>query len=135
MEPRLILHPWRGTKPCETSWCICYAIFMPALTFNHVLRMDLNAGTRFWIILCSETTVHFDTKNPITLWDWNGTFTRSASFYAKPAWHKFDIFMNWYHSELSTILGSNMNVQCGIDCGHMFYVSMYASKKTQQEED
>ena len=51
MEPRLILYPWRGTKPCETSWCIRYAIFMLALTFNHVLRMDLNAGTRFWIVL------------------------------------------------------------------------------------
>ena len=77
---------------------------------------------------CSKTTVHFDTENPIMWWDWNGTFTRSASFYAKPARHQFDIFMNWYHSELSTILGSNTNVQCGIDCGHMFYVSLYASK-------
>ena len=77
---------------------------------------------------CSETTVHFDTENPIVWWDWNGTFTRSASFYAEPAQHEFDIFMNRYHSELSTILGSNTNVQCGIDHGHMFYVSLYALK-------
>ena len=42
--------------------------------------------------------------------------------------------MNRYHSQLSTILGSNTNVQCGIDRGHMFYVSLYASKRTQQED-
>ena len=85
--------------------------------------------------LCSETTVHFDTENPITWWDWNGTFTRSISFYAEPAWHSFNIFMNQYHSELSTILGSNMNVQCGIDHRHMFYVSLYVLKKHSKKID
>ena len=83
---------------------------------------------------CSKTTVHFDTENPIIWWDWNGTFMRSASFYTEPARHQFDIFMNRYHSQLSTILGCNTNVQCGIDRGHMFYVSLYASKQTQQED-
>ena len=83
---------------------------------------------------CSETKVHFDTENPITWWSWSGTFKTSPSFYAEPARHVFDIFMNRYHSQLSSILGSNTNVQCGIDRGHMFYISLYASKRMQQED-
>ena len=67
-------------------------------------------------------------------WFWNGTFMRSPSFYAEPAQHSFDIFMKQYHSQLSMILGSNTNVQCGIDHGHIFYTSLYALKRTQQED-
>ena len=51
-----------------------------------------------------------------------------------PPWWHFDIFMNWYHNHLSEILGSNTNVQCGIDGGHMMYATYYTSKGTQAED-
>jgi hypothetical protein len=42
--------------------------------------------------------------------------------------------MNRYHHRLSTILGCNTNVQCGIDGAHMMYVTYYSTKNTQSED-
>ena len=48
--------------------------------------------------------------------------------------HCFDVFMNNYHPDLSLALGSNTNMQCGMDGAHVIYVTMYASKSTVNED-
>jgi hypothetical protein len=48
--------------------------------------------------------------------------------------HKFDVFMNQYHPDLSLALGSNTNVQCGIGGACMYYVTLYVSKSTNTED-
>jgi hypothetical protein len=83
---------------------------------------------------CRNTTIHFETENKLTWWSWTGTFDRNETFYVEPARHVIDIFMNQYQNRLSTILGCNTNVQCGIDGAHMHYATLYASKGTQQED-
>jgi hypothetical protein len=43
---------------------------------------------------CPNTTIHFEPENKQTWWSWTGTFDRNETFYAEPARHVFDIFMN-----------------------------------------
>ena len=57
-----------------------------------------------------------------------------APFVIETERHLFDVFMNQYHSRLSTILGCNTNVQSGIGGGHIMYFTYYASKSTQVED-
>ena len=83
---------------------------------------------------CKRTAIHFDTTNMVTWWSWDGTSVRRAPFYSEPTRHLFDVFMNRYHRRLSTILGCNTNVQCGIDGAHMMYVTYYSTKNTQTED-
>ena len=83
---------------------------------------------------CKRTAIHFDTTNMVTWWSWDGTSVRRAPFYSEPTRHLFDVFMNRYHCRLSTILGCNTNVQCGIDGAHMMYVTYYSTKNTQTED-
>ena len=83
---------------------------------------------------CANTTIHFHPATKQTWWSWTGTFDRNETFYAEPARHVFDIFMNRYHNRLSAILGCNTNVQCGIDGAHMHYATLYASKGTQKDD-
>ena len=83
---------------------------------------------------CPETMIHFDEERKMVWWSWDGTKDEHAPFLAEPERHVFDIFMNKYHSRLSTILGCNTNIQCGIDGGHIMYATYYASKGTQAED-
>ena len=81
-----------------------------------------------------STTIHFDEDHKLTWWFWNGTKELQSPFLAEPQRHVFDMFMNCYHSHLSTILGCNTNVQCGIDGAHIMYATYYSSKGTQTED-
>jgi hypothetical protein len=63
-----------------------------------------------------------------------GEKEQRAPFLIESERHLFDVFMNQYHVTLSKMLGCNTNVQCGIDGGHLMYVTYYASKATQAED-
>jgi hypothetical protein len=45
-----------------------------------------------------------------------------------------DVFMNQYHGRLRTILGCNMNIQCGVGGGSVMYMTLNTSKSTQLED-
>jgi hypothetical protein len=52
-----------------------------------------------------------------------GNNEERAPFVIETEQHLFDVFMNQYHARLSTILGCNTNVQCGIGGGHIMYIT------------
>ena len=83
---------------------------------------------------CEKTKVHFNNENPLSWWTWMGDKKDQIPFLTETKWHCFDVFMNHYHPALSLALGSNTNVQCGMDGAHVIYVSMYASKLTVKED-
>ena len=83
---------------------------------------------------CLCSTVHFYDDEPMKWWTWMGNKEEHAPFVIETKRHLFDVFMNQYHARLSTILGCNTNVQCGIGGGHVMYVTYYASKSTQAED-
>ena len=83
---------------------------------------------------CVQTKLHFNHEKPLLWWScWGDSDTR-IPFLTELERHPFDVFTNQYHLGLSLALGSNTKVQCGIDSGHVMYVSMYASKSNVKEE-
>jgi hypothetical protein len=83
---------------------------------------------------CSKANVHFNHETKMTWWSWTGDKEERVPFYTEYERHQFDVFMNQYHPELSTTLGCNTNVQCGMDGGHVIYITMYVSKSNKTEE-
>jgi hypothetical protein len=83
---------------------------------------------------CVETKVNFDHENPLSWWSCWGKADMHTPFFTELARHPFDVFTSQYHSGLSLALGSNTNMQCGMGGGHVFSVSMYASKSNIKEE-
>ena len=83
---------------------------------------------------CLCTKVHFNDEKPLDWWTWMGDKDEREPFFIETERHLFDVFMNHYHSRLSSILGCNTNVQCGIDGGHILYATYYAAKSTQTED-
>jgi hypothetical protein len=116
----------------ETFLCTHPTICTQVLTFSLISRKDSNAGTNFLIVHVNKLPF---ISIPQTWWSWDRTSVRRAPFYSEPTRHSFDVFMNRYHRRLSTILGCNTNVQCGIDSAHMMYVTYYSTTKNTQTED
>jgi hypothetical protein len=67
-------------------------------------------------------------------WSWFGVMAERQPFTIETQRHIFDVFMNQYHGRLSTILGCNTNVQCGMGGGSVMYMTLYASKSMQPED-
>lgn len=83
---------------------------------------------------CECTTVHFDDDDPMRWYTWNGVMEQQSALQVECRRHVYDVFMNRFQPFLSNVLGCNTNVQCGIDGGHIMYVTYYASKGTQTED-
>jgi hypothetical protein len=64
-----------------------------------------------------NTKVHFNNENPLVWWTWMGNNEERSPFLTEFQRHSFDVFMNQYHPGLSSTLGCNSNVQCGMDGG------------------
>jgi hypothetical protein len=84
---------------------------------------------------CEQTKVHFNNENALSWWSWMGEKNDRIPFLTETKRHCLDVFMNNYHPDLSLALGSNTNVQCGMDGAHVIYVTMYASKSTVKEDN
>jgi hypothetical protein len=67
-------------------------------------------------------------------WSWFGVMAERQPFTIETQRNILDVFMNQYHGRLSTILGWNTNVQCGMGGGLVMYMTLYASKSTQPED-
>jgi hypothetical protein len=83
---------------------------------------------------CSCTKTHYNEEKCIKWWSWNGECTERPPYLVEPKRGDYDVFMNSYSPILSTALGCNTNVQCGIDGGHIIYVTFYAAKNTQNDD-
>ena len=83
---------------------------------------------------CDSIQTHYDEGIEMEWWSWTGTKSVRHPFMVESRRHIFDVFVNTYNRVISNLLGCNTNVQCGIDGGHIMYVTYYSSKGTQAED-
>jgi hypothetical protein len=72
-----------------------------------------------------KTDTIFDANQTLRWTSFSGEKMERDAFYMKLERDPLDVFVNTHHPETSRILGCNMNIQCGINGGHIMYTTTY----------